>query len=261
MIDWEWSKKAVAPDDILDGARTINGPIGGHGVRLTYHWTSAETLMEWAMAALARGGKDGWDTAAGLAKRAVCRQIDSILVHSHLGHILGQNYGKKALYLASLKVPGLATLRELVIDPRNDIEHAYSQATEDQARRACDIAELFLGASEEQAEAPAVLDLGWDFEWAGSPMAGPEDERHSAKVTLKKDHPPFLFVTGYPDAPEAVILMPGEETAHFCLLKEFKAEQALQLNEMITTRPDLLCYSMSTSGIGFFRSIARELKL
>ena len=217
--------------------------------------------MTWAKAALARGSDDGWDTAAGLAKRAVCRQMDSILVHNHLGHILGQNYGKKALYLASLRVPGLATLRELVIDPRNDIEHAYSLATQDQAKRACDIAELFLGASAGQADAPAILDLGWNFEWAGSPTAGPEDKRHSVKVTLKKAHPPFLFVNGYPDAPEAVILMPREETVHFCLLKEFTAEQALQLNEMITTRPDPLCYSRSTTGIGFFRSLSHELKL
>jgi hypothetical protein len=261
VIDWEWTKKTVAPDDILDGARTIKGPIGSHGVRLTYHWISAERLLEWAKAALARGGNDGWDTAAGLAKRAVCRQMDSILVHSHLGHLLGQNYGKKAVYLASLNVLGLATLRELGIDPRNDIEHAYSLATEDQARRACDIAELFLGASARQAEAPAFLDLGWNFEWAGSPIAGAEDEQRSAKVKLEKDHPPFLFMNGYPDAPEAVILMPREKAADFCPLKEFKSEQALQLNEMITTRPDPENYSICTSGIGFFRSIARELKL
>jgi len=77
----------------------------------------------------------------------------------------------------------------------------------------------------------------------------------------KKGPSAFLFMHGYSDAAEAVILTPAEDTAHFCVLNEFKAEQSLQINEMITARPDPQYYSMSTLGIGCFRSIARELKL
>lgn len=260
MIGWAWTKNTVEPDDILDGTRTIKGPMGRHGVRLTHQWTPADTLLEWSKAAIARGGSDGWDTAAGLAKRSVCRQLDCILVHNHMGHLLGQNYGKKALYLAALNVPGLMTLRDLVIDPRNDIEHSYTLANEAQARRACDIAEMFLAASDSAADAPAVFDYGWDFEYGGSLTAAPEDKR-AVKVELTKDHEPFLFILGYPGAPEVALLNPKEETAMLCPLKDFRGEQVLELNQMIHTNPTPGYYSMSTVGIQFLRAIAHELKL
>jgi hypothetical protein len=119
MIEWEWTKKSVEPAFILDGARAIHETYGSPGIRLVRHWTPAETYLGWARAALARGGDDGWDSAAGWAKRAVCRQMDCILVHNHLEILLGRHNGEKAEYLSRLDVPGLPLLRDLVIDPRN----------------------------------------------------------------------------------------------------------------------------------------------
>src|SRR5262245_38711765 len=227
MIDWEWTKQRVAPDDILDGARAITGRGGSYGVRLVPHWTPARSSMEWAKAALERGGDDGWDSAAGWAKRAVCRQMDCILVHNHLQPFLGKNYKDNAGYLAALKVPGLPVLRDLVIDPRNDIEHAYALATKEQAEMACHIAELFLGATEKEANAPAMVDLGWAFEYAAWNSAGPEGVKHFFKVTLNKDHAPFLVVSGYPDGPEVMILYPQDELVSVCPLTDFRSDQLL----------------------------------
>jgi hypothetical protein len=261
MIAWEWTKQQVAPDDILDGARVIPGRGGETGVHLVDGWTSALTYLEWAKLAIERGGNDGWDSAAGWAKRAVCRQMDYILVHNHLQPFLGKSYKDKAGYLAALKVPGLPVLRDLVIDPRNDIEHVYALATKEQAETACHIAELFLGATEKEAKVPAILDLGWDFEWAGSITAGPEDVKHSVKVMLNKDHPPFITVVGYPDAPEAMILYPQDELVSVCPLRDFRSDQLLAFNDKLREQVRSESYSLRTVGLGFIRSICRELRL
>src|SRR3954465_11028420 len=117
MIDWTWTREAAAPDDILDAAKTI--PVTNNRIimNLTWRWSPARHYLDWARAALNRGGHDGWDTASSLAKRAVCRQMDGILVNNHLGCLLPRNNEPKAEYLTRLGVPGLGTVRSLVIDP------------------------------------------------------------------------------------------------------------------------------------------------
>jgi hypothetical protein len=62
---------------------------------LTSRWVPAHKYLGWARAALERGGEDGWDSACSLAKRSVCRQVDGILAHNHLGSFHGQNYGEQ----------------------------------------------------------------------------------------------------------------------------------------------------------------------
>lgn len=164
MITWTWTKQNVSPEIILDAVRNI--PVTDQRCETDFagRWIRSDRYFAWARDALHRGGDDGWDAAAGWAKRAVCRRMDGILANNHLGHFLGRNYKDKAEYLKHLKVPGLTALRDLVIDPRNDIEHAYEPATEEHARRACDVAELFLGATE--AESPAVISLGWKMDYS-----------------------------------------------------------------------------------------------
>ena len=237
------------------------GPGGSFGVRLVPSWTPASAYLAWAKVALARGGEDGWDSAAGWAKRAVCRQMDCIVVHNHLQPFLGKNYKDKAGYLAALKVPGLPVLRDLVIDPRNDIEHAYHLATKEQAETACHVAELFLGATEKEADAPAIVDLGWAFEFAGSFSACPEDVKHAVKVTMRKDREPFLIVSGYPDSPVVMILYPQDEQASVCPLKDFRSDQVLALNDKLREYVRSESYSLNTVGLGFMRSIRQELRL
>src|SRR5438128_539684 len=99
MIAWEWTRQIVAPDGILDAARSIPETRQRSHVNLTRDWTPTSTYMEWAKAALLRNGDDCWDSAAGWAKRAVCRRMDGILKHNHLGYFLGKNYKIKSEYL------------------------------------------------------------------------------------------------------------------------------------------------------------------
>jgi hypothetical protein len=148
-----------------------------------------------------------------------------------------------------------------VIDPRNDIEHAYAPATKDQAETACHVAELFIGATEKAANLPAIMDLGWAFEFAGLFVAGPDAVDQSVRVTLKKDDPPFLIISGYPDSPEAIILYPRDELASVCPLARFCSDQLLALNDKLREQIRSGNYSLTTAGLGFIKSICRELRV
>jgi hypothetical protein len=232
MIAWEWTRQTVAPDDILDAARSIPASSHRHLMTLFTEWTDADTYLDWAKAALNRTGDDCWDSAAGWAKRGVCRRMDGILAHNHLGCFLSKNYKVKSDYLAKLKVPGLNILRHTVIDPRNGFEHEYALATEEQARQAVEVAELFLLATEGDSYITAVVDLGWHFEFSDL-YAADRDPRHVIKISLTKEHSPMLVVNGYPDNPHVLVLYPRDELLSVCPLSCFASEQVLALNTIL----------------------------
>src|SRR5581483_1209741 len=96
VIPWGWTRTRVSPDNILDAARAMPRTNDRSTITLTAGWVAARRYLGWAQAALQRSGDDGWDTASSLAKRAVCRQMDGILVHNHLGCCLGRNNKDKA---------------------------------------------------------------------------------------------------------------------------------------------------------------------
>jgi len=261
MITWTWKREKVVPDDVLDAARTISATNNRITMDLTWGWVPARRYLEWACAALQRGGEDGWDTASSLAKRAVCRQIDGFLVHNHLGSFLGRNYKDKAGYLAELKVPGLTLLKDLVIDPRNEIEHSYELATEEQARRARDVAELFLGATDIQASTPAIVALGWNANISESICTAPGKEHHILKIHLTKSNSPMLLISGYPDGPEVMVIIPQEETLRACPLKDFKSEQVITLNNMLRECLKSESYSSRSLSAALMKAMKEQLNL
>jgi hypothetical protein len=262
MIAWEWVRKQVAPDDVIDAARSIRRVNQSQIVfNLTSNWVKPEVYLWWAKNALGRGAEEGWDTAAGLAKRAVCRQMDGILKHNHLGYFLGKNYKTKSELLAELKVPGLNVMRDTVIDPRNSIEHDYEIAVKEQAERAVEVAEMFLMATEKEASVPAIATLGWcaDFsrQYCGEP--GKEYDRYT--FGLSHHHSPMLLIDYYATCPEILVICPKEESLSLCPLKDFKSDQAITLNRLMrdcSKPPYGLCSTYNRRAMGILRE---QLKL
>jgi hypothetical protein len=262
MTTWNWKKETVAPDDILDAARTL--PVGTQRILidLTGWWTAARELLAWARSALGRGGSEGWDTAASLAKRAVCRQMDGILVHNHFGCFLGKNWKDKGGILARLDIPGLNLVRDLVIDPRNDIEHAYALATEEQAKRACDVAELFLSGTDQQAAIPAVLGLGWDTSGSDMMSTAPGREFHSIVIGLKKEDGPRLLITAWEEEHRVLVLYPTDEMLSICPLQRFSVEQILTLNARLRDCLKVIgSYSTRTVGPTYIAALKQQVGL
>jgi hypothetical protein len=231
MIDWDWIRKDYEPADVLDAARDLEPTSSRVFADPTACWVKASTYLEWASAAITRGGDDAWDCAAGWSKRAVCCRMDAILVNNHFGSYLGHNYKKKAGYLSVLDVPGLSVLRDLVIDPRNDIEHSYTVASEAQAKRAFDIGQLFLGATEKMAAQMTIVAHGWNVNYRGGicDKRGHEFERH--EFSLRRDQKPMLLIDSYSSSGDVFVLNPKDELLAICPLKRFAVAELISLNE------------------------------
>src|SRR6185369_9800276 len=91
-LKWHWQKKTVPAQEIIDSAATMRVCSQLLTMDFTLRWVDARRYLSWAFDALQRGGEDGWDSAAGWAERAVCRQMDGLLVQNHLRCFLGKNY-------------------------------------------------------------------------------------------------------------------------------------------------------------------------
>lgn len=243
MIDWEWKREEIAPEDVLDAARTIGTNNSRITMELTSHWVDARRYLDWAVTAISRGGEDAWDCAAGWAKRAVCQRMDAILVHSHFGSFLGQNYGKKAEYLSAMNVPGLTVLREMIIDPRNDIEHSYVVAMEEHARRACELAQLFLRATEDTALTPAVLALGWNVSYHGKLCDKPGNEYEFHEFRLSHQNTPMLLIDSHSSEGVVFVLHPKEERLSVCPRRAFDSTHLIDLNAKLKKCFDFISYS------------------
>src|SRR5215208_6620691 len=150
MISWKWRRTLVSPEDILTGAQSL--PIRSDRVifDLTSEWTTSERYLSWAKDCLIRDNDFGWDAANVYSKRAACRQIDAFIVCNHLGKFLGLTYPAKIEMLSEIDVIVPDIIQELIINPRNEIEHGYKASTREQARHAVQLAGLFLGAVSEE---------------------------------------------------------------------------------------------------------------
>jgi hypothetical protein len=261
MIDWEWTKNQARPEEILDAARTIRQGDTRIMVDLTPHWVEARRFLEWANAALSRGGDDAWDAAAGWAKRAVCRRMDGLLTNNHLGNFLGESNRRKAEYLGALQIPGLQVIRDMIIDPRNDIEHAYASATEEQARRAWEVADLFLRATETEAASPAIETLGWHVSYSGQVCTKPGKEFARHEFSLRREQGPMLLVDGFAEPTEVLVLHPKDADVAICGLAAFSSKQIIDLNGMLRAGLSSASGWLSQFGQAMMRTMRTELRL
>ena len=255
-VDWEWTREELDPEDILDAARTIEVNSSQITVDTTSHWVNTRRYLDWASVAISRGGEDAWDSAAGWAKRAVCQRMDAILVHNHFGSFLGQNYKRKADYLTELNVPGSSLLRDLVIDPRNVIEHSYVLATEAHARRAYEVAQLFVDATEAEANIPAIAALGWNISHRHEACDIPGQKYDKHEFRLSHWQEPMLLIDSYSPDAEVFIINPKETVLGVCARDSFKSSQLTELNSMLRKCLDFTSYS----SYRFDRSLMKTLR-
>ena len=168
---WAWKTKKVSPQVIIDSATHLKPDKDWFEADLCLKWRKATTYLDWAEHAFARKDEFGWDAARCYAKRAVCCQIDRFMLASHFGRYLDKrNYPQKMHLLQEVGITLPTVLHELIIDPRNEIEHGYDAATEKQARHAVEICKMFLRTIEFVADSGAIISLG-DSPTIGSPEA------------------------------------------------------------------------------------------
>jgi hypothetical protein len=261
VINWEWDWQKVSPPAIVDAARTICKSTSQVLVEMVPDWIPAARYLEWARVALDRNSDDGWDAAASLAKRAVCRQMDGVLLNNHLACVVRKKNRAKANALQQLGIPGLSLLQSLVIDPRNQLEHAYDLAAPEQARHAVDVADLFLRATEKRGNEKAGITLGWEMSRTERGSSEPGQEYHLIDYRLDKNHGPFLLVTVFEAPVRVIVACPQNETAVWCAMTDFQVEDALPLSRLLRSHAS----STSTYKRGvsptFIGALREQLKL
>jgi len=148
----------IPPVDLLDAARTIRI---GHLDCCDWapRWAPAQTFLEWAHRGLEDGGGYGLSNAIGYAKQTVACRIDGILRSYRVRALERANYPAKIDVLNELGVSIPQIIKELVIDPRNEVEHKYHMPTRQAARQAIEIAELFSVLLKRNPRAPRSLQL------------------------------------------------------------------------------------------------------
>lgn len=219
----------VTPKDILDGVRTFSPGSGFYCHSLDGDWTSSDEYLAWAKKGLDEGGQKGRSDTVTYAKRAVCRTIDSILLRHHMRVLLQKSYPERmdALVQIGLSVPDI--VHDLVIDPRNQIEHEYRLPTVDQARHAIELAELFLTSIEQEIALypPVLLWPGLNYQSTSS-----ENKGHRFEITRFGSHP-LLFVDLFQNPHCVKIVDPGYQEIRWTSLTDFTVSESIALGKFV----------------------------
>jgi hypothetical protein len=242
----------ISPQDLLDAGRTI--PIGEIA---TCNWLgdyvpSAE-FLHWARRGLTAGDAQGLSDAITYAKRAVASRIDALVLFNHLRPFLRSTYPRKmeALDQLGLEVPDV--VHDLVIDPRNDLEHEYSWPQANTARHAVGIADLLLRATQSEYDRTSIVAVQWNIN--GSQLISPSGE----VVTFQGFGPrTMLFIDVFEEMPAAKIVDPTVPEIRSVALASFDEEQALSLAELLRRNYSGSHLSQSGRGPSYYREMKRQ---
>ncbi len=220
---------STSPDDLLDGARNIRlGSIN------TCHWLTgwipAATFLEWARRGLVEGEAYGLGNAITYAKRAAACRIDLLLKYNHLVPFWGSNYPRKVDALRDLGLGIPDAVHELVIGPRNVIEHQYERPDAVAARHAVDVAELFVRATDEEYQRASIVAVDWNAMGAYALHLTSGQEAIKFREFGER---PMLFVDVFEEPHSAKIVDPANREIRSASLSSFREEQSLELARIL----------------------------
>lgn len=243
----------VAPEDVLDAGRTIL-PGDSSTCNWLAHWASPATTGEWARRGLAEGDAYGLSNAIAYAKRAAACRIDVLVQYNHLTRLARLNYPSK---VAGLRQVGLVVpdvVQELVIDPRNDLEHGYQVPDGDVARHAVEVSDLFLRATQDEYERGSIVAVGWNA--MGS--HGIADGREFIQFREFSDRP-MLFIDVFDDPAMAKIVDPTAKEVRLAELHSFTEDQAVALATLLRRGYSSAgAHSISGRGPRYYREMKRQ---
>ena len=191
-------------------------------------WVSALTFLEWADRGFREGDDYGFSNAIGYAKKSVACRIDGILRAYHLVALSRKSYPHKidALNELGLKIPQVVS--ELVIEPRNELEHQYQKPSQQAARRAIEIADLFLQATDAESERASVVAVSWNI------IGGYTSRNGNYEVNFRNfsDHS-MLFIDVFETPFTAKVVNPVRDEILSAPLTSFSPSEAIQLAKII----------------------------
>ncbi len=228
MKNPKWTPHKLPAISILDAVENTVPAGRWLEIRPTQSWTDGVTYLEWATEALARDNSFGWDAAVVYAKRAACRQIDAFMVSQHMGGFLQRKkYPAKVKILNELGIDIPDVVHDLIIDPRNNIEHAYELASKKQAKHAVQLCKLFLTSASvaEESQYGMIVSLGMTLNTSfhGSEIPGKERQEHEFEIP---DHhlEQSVLVDYFLPEPRIFVLRPQHGEVLHCPMSDFTIE-------------------------------------
>lgn len=242
----------ITADDFLDAARTI--PLGEVSTCdwLT-EWLSAATFLEWAKRGLRERDPYGLSNAICYAKRSACCRLDLLLRYNHLTPFMRANYPDKINALERVGIDVRRVVHELVIDPRNELEHHYRAADEAVASHAVDIADLFLRATDAERQRSSIVAVNWNVVTRGL-------VRGKERVDLREfSERPMLFMDVFEEPPKAKVVDPGDGHVRFAELQSFSRDQAVTLAKLLRSSYSQGSLSVHGAGSSYYLEAKRQM--
>ena len=225
MSTQRFTVKRVEPADLISAAKTIPA----HDARWCYwladRWLPAERYLEWAQSSIGQSDELSLSNAVTYAKRAVCRRLDGLVLYNHLHSLIRNSYREKTQALEQIGIPVSDIVHDLVIEPRNSVEHEYSLPTEGGARHAVQLAQLVLGATENEADRDSIVALNSNLLYRSETVAG---RGTSVQFTGFSDRP-MLFLDVFEERPEAKVVLPADQEIMLSELDLFSEDEAIEL--------------------------------
>ena len=188
------------------------------------------------------------------AKRAAANRIDVLVRYNHLAPLAHADYEQKAEALREIGMRVPDVIRDLVFDPRNEAEHEYEPPDQRTARRASEIAHLFVEATEAEYERSSIVAVSWNV----STMRLIDSNGESVDSEVFGDKP-MLFIDVFDEPHAAKIVDPSGGEIRFAQLRSFTKEHAIALAHIL--RANYSQGSLSVRGVGgtyFIKEIKRQ---
>jgi len=248
----KFSVTTIAPEDFLGAARTI--PIGNvNTCNWLSDWVPSKTYLEWARRGLSETDAYGLNNALAYAKRAAAGRIDILLQYNHLIAFNRSTYPAKIDALRSVGISIPEVVYELVIDPRNEMEHAYRNPSEESARHAVGTAELFVNATDAEYTRSSIVSVAWNA------MGRHEINSSGEAVTFREFAPaPMLFIDIFDEPHAAKIVDPKSSEIRLTSLFSFSQDQAIELANLLRSNYNEASRSNSTHGPMYYREMKRQ---
>lgn len=139
-----YAERKVNPGELLDGLKTIDHQNRYFCSTTCREWIESNKYIEWAKEMILADTDCSRNAALVFAKRAVCREVDTIVVKSHMYSLVAKDYKQKLKALQQLECPAPTIIRDLILEPRNQSEHEYLLPTIKECEHAVEVAELIV---------------------------------------------------------------------------------------------------------------------
>ncbi|MBN1505662.1 MAG: hypothetical protein JW955_02385, partial [Sedimentisphaerales bacterium] len=171
----------------------------------------------------------------------------------------GGNYPQKieGLGLINISIPPI--VHELIIDPRNQIEHDYLKPEVGKVKHAVQVAELFLGAMREELQRVPIVALAWNVQVAHSIKLR---EGGAEKVSVHGFMlDPMLFVDVFNEPAQVKVVHPKDQEICYAHLEDFTQKECVQLANKLREHYACSNRSSGSTSVFFYEEVKRQAGL